>query len=74
MAMIHDDFGVHAADAEEFYDLIRVTFVRMYYERDWLTVWKKEQERLDDSLELPDPPRMGTLDVLQVLDSPYFFA
>ena len=74
MAMIHDDFGVHACDTQEFYDLIRITFVRMYYDRDWLMVWKKEQERLDEGLELPEPPEMGDLDVLQVLDSPYFFA
>jgi len=74
MAMIHDDFGVHACDTEEFYNLIRLTFVRMYYEHDWLQVWKKEQERLDEGLELPEPPERGDLDILEVLDSPFFFS
>jgi DNA-directed RNA polymerase len=72
-SLIHDDFGVHAADTEEFSDVIRLTFVRMYYDRNWLMAWKKEMERLDEDLELPDPPEMGDLDVLQVLDSKYFF-
>ena len=74
MAMIHDDFGVHACDTEEFYNLIRLTFVRMYYEHDWLQVWKKEQERLLELLQLPDPPERGDLDILEVLDSPFFFS
>tara|TARA_R110002050_G_scaffold14371_1_gene45405 strand:+ start:158 stop:427 length:270 start_codon:yes stop_codon:yes gene_type:complete len=74
LACIHDDFGTHAADTEELYDLIRITFVRMYCNKDWLLTWKKEMERLYEGLELPDPPETGTLDVLQVLDSKYFFA
>ncbi|GAF79041.1 unnamed protein product, partial [marine sediment metagenome] len=73
LAMIHDDFGTHAADTEELFDIIRLTFVRMYYDRDWLMAWKKEMERLDDTIELPDPPKQGDLDLLQVLDSKYFF-
>jgi DNA-directed RNA polymerase len=73
MAMIHDDFGVHAADVEEFFEVIRLTFVRMYYDRDWLMSWKKEMERLDDTIELDDPPPQGDLDLLEVIDSKYFF-
>jgi len=74
LACIHDDFGTHAADTEELYDLIRITFVRMYCNKDWLLTWKKEMERLHTGLELPEPPEAGTLDVMQVLDSKYFFA
>lgn len=73
MSMIHDDFGVHACDTPEFFDAIRVCFVRMYSDRDWLLSWKKEMERLHDGLELPEPPEKGTLDITQVLDSKYFF-
>ncbi len=73
MAMIHDDFGVHAADTAEFFDLIRIAFVRMYYDHDWLMAWKKEMERLHEDIELPDPPSKGDLDIMQVLDSKYFF-
>ena len=72
-SMIHDDFGTHAADTEQFFDIIRQTFVRMYYNRDWLMVWKLEMERLDDTLDLPDPPKQQDLDLLQVIDSKYFF-
>lgn len=73
MSLIHDDFGVHACDTPEFFEVIRITFARMYYGRNWLEAWRKEMERLDDSIELDDPPEMGTLDVTQVLDSKYFF-
>lgn len=73
LAMIHDDFGTHAADTAELFDLIRITFVRMYCQRDWLLVWKKEMERLHEDVELPDPPQMGDLDILDVLESKYFF-
>jgi DNA-directed RNA polymerase len=72
-SMIHDDFGTHAADTEQFFDIIRQTFVRMYYNRDWLMAWKLEMERLDDTLDLPDPPKQQDLDLLQVIDSKYFF-
>ena len=72
--MIQQQYYSHACDTEEFYNLIRLTFVRMYYEHDWLQVWKKEQERLAENLELPDPPERGDLDILEVLDSQFFFS
>jgi DNA-directed RNA polymerase len=73
LAMIHDDFGTHASDIPELNEIIRQTFVRMYYDTNWLAKWRMEIQRLDDTLELPEPPEMGTLDVLDVLDSKYFF-
>jgi DNA-directed RNA polymerase len=72
-AMVHDDFGTLAADTPEFFDLIRVTFVRMYHSRSWLHSWKAELESLGEDLELPDPPEPGDLQILDVLDSQYFF-
>jgi DNA-directed RNA polymerase len=72
-AMVHDDFGTLAADIPEFFNIIRITFVRMYYSHDWLQAWKKELERLDEELDLPDPPPKGDLEILQVIDSPHFF-
>jgi DNA-directed RNA polymerase len=73
LAMIHDDFGTHACDVPELFDLIRVTFVRMYGQKDWLLAWKREMERLDESIKLEDPPPAGDLDVMEVLDSKFFF-
>ena len=72
-AMVHDDFGVHAADTPRLFDIIRETFVDMYEDFDWLMAWKKEMERLDDRIALPDPPETGELDIRKVLDSKYFF-
>lgn len=67
LAMIHDDYGTHAADAEAFYHIIRWEFVRMYEKRDYL-------QEFADRYDLPEPPAKGNLDLRLVLDSPYFFS
>lgn len=74
MACIHDDYGVHACDTAEFSKIIRETFVRMYLDTDWLQSWRKEIERLNPDLKLPDPPEKGSLDIMKVLSSEFFFA
>ncbi|ATI16335.1 RNA polymerase [Caulobacter phage Lullwater] len=68
LAMIHDDYGTHAADAQALYDLIRVSFVNLYADFDPL---KDFQERYQLKT---DPPAKGTLDLNCVLESPYFFS
>lgn len=68
LAMIHDDYGTHAADAQRLYQLIRQTFVRMYEENDPI---KDFADRYND---LPVAPERGALDVQQVLGSRFFFA
>lgn len=68
LAMIHDDYGTHAADAEKLYHLIRSEFVRMYEEHDPLN---------DLHAAYPCtsvPPTKGTLDIREVLNSQYFFS
>ncbi|WNV48164.1 DNA-directed RNA polymerase [Caulobacter phage Quill_5.2] len=67
LAMIHDDYGTHAADAQALYDLIRASFVNLYKDFDPL---KDFQERYG----LSEPPAKGTLDLELVLESPYFFS
>lgn len=67
LAMIHDDYGTHAADAEALYRLIREVFVNMYQEHDPLN-------DLASKYELSPPPEKGNLDLRQVLASPYFFS
>ncbi|QVR48654.1 DNA-directed RNA polymerase [Stenotrophomonas phage BUCT609] len=65
--MVHDDYGVHCAHAEELYEVIRSTFVDMYTRHDML------QELRDRYVVLDDVPVQGDLDLTQVLDSKYFF-
>lgn len=67
-AMIHDDYGTHAADAGKLYRIIRERFVDMYEQHDVLAEFRVAYP------QLPDPPAQGTLDIRQVLDSPYFFS
>ncbi|WWO60357.1 DNA-directed RNA polymerase [Stenotrophomonas phage SB2] len=65
--MVHDDYGCHAADAPALYRIIREQFVLIYTGHDML------QEVRDSYVCLSDPPEQGTLDLMQVLDSKYFF-
>lgn len=67
LAMIHDDYGTHAADAQALYQLIREVFVAMYETHDPL-------EDFAQRYALPAPPQKGSLDLKSVLDSPYFFS
>lgn len=67
LAMIHDDYGTHAADAERFYTIIRETFVAMYENADPLAEFAAEYD-------LTEPPSKGHLNLRDVLSSPYFFS
>lgn len=71
LAMIHDDFGCHAAHAAEFARVIRETFLEMYQDTDWL--YEFAARYMEQGILLEDPPEKGTLDLTQVLDSEYFF-
>jgi DNA-directed RNA polymerase, mitochondrial len=72
-AMVHDSFGVHAADVDLLHRVIREEFVRIYSEP-VLQNFLNEQKAAHPDLEFPEPPQLGDLDIRQVLDSPYFFA
>lgn len=67
LAMIHDDYGTHAADAAKLYRIIREVFVAMYENNDPLA-------ELAERYDLPEAPARGTLDLRAVLSSPYFFS
>ena len=71
-ACIHDDFGTHACDTEQFQRVIREQFVNMYTEHSPLHELKAEIER-ETGCELPEVPEYGTLDIKEVLKSKYFF-
>lgn len=72
-ACIHDDYGTHAFHTEEFNQIIRQQFFNMYNDTCVLTNLKKEIE-WHSSLDLPDTPMHGTLDLGEVLKSKYFFS
>jgi len=67
LAMIHDDYGTHAADSARFYNIIRETFVAMYEASDHLADFATRY----DLTGLPDK---GSLNLRDVLVSPYFFS
>ncbi|CDL65264.1 DNA-directed RNA polymerase [Burkholderia phage Bp-AMP4] len=68
LAMIHDDYGTHAADAQRLFEVIRDTFVRMYEQNNPLAWFRDHYDGL------PEIPKAGSLDIEQVRHSPYFFA
>jgi DNA-directed RNA polymerase len=67
LAMIHDDYGTHAADAHTLFTLIRSVFVRMYQEHSPL-------EEFDAYPDSEKPPECGTLNLEAVKSSLYFFS
>jgi DNA-directed RNA polymerase len=68
LAMIHDDYGTHAADSEELFKLIREEFVSMYQEHDPLEELRAKYPYM------PFPPAKGSLDITGVLASDFFFS
>jgi DNA-directed RNA polymerase len=68
LAMIHDDYGTHAADAQKLFMIIREVFVRMYEQNNPLAWFRAHYDGL------PEVPEVGSLDIREVLSSPYFFA
>lgn len=67
LAMIHDDYGTHAADTQKLFMLIRETFVCMYEQNDPLNDFRARYSYL------PPVPPAGDLDIRKVLTSPFFF-
>lgn len=69
-AMIHDDYGTHAADAEIMYHAIRDVFVRMYEDSDPMVEFANRYGQC----EFPALPTKGSLDLKVVRNSEYFFS
>lgn len=68
LAMIHDDYGTHAANAQKLFDTIRKQFVAMYLACD------PPADLVALYPVLPPPPSKGTLDIMEVLESDFFFS
>lgn len=68
LAMIHDDYGTHAANAQKLYEIIREQFVAMYENHDPIKSFEEKYPCV------PPAPSRGSLDIREVLQSPYFFS
>lgn len=68
LAMIHDDYGTHAANAGKLYRIIREQFAAMYLACDPPAMLAARYPNV------AQPPSKGTLDILEVLESEYFFS
>lgn len=75
-SMIHDSFGVHAADMEYFlHECIKPCFYEMYKDGNVLQKFFDEVKPLiPEGSEIPEMPQLGELDVSEVLRSDFFFS
>lgn len=71
-AMIHDDFGTHACDADKLQRIIGETFHDLHTNHNVLANFKKVHED-KHGIILPDLPNSGDLNIDSVLTSKYFF-
>lgn len=76
-AMIHDSYGTHASDADKLAEILRAAFIEIYkkdvlaqFRRDLMSAVKDDK----DLKAFPEPLPRGTLDLLNILKSKYFFA
>jgi DNA-directed RNA polymerase len=75
LAMVHDSFGTHAADTAKFALLLRHAFVQIHKETDVLQNFYEDiKKQVSDPDSIPKPPKKGTLDIEEVLQSDFFFA
>ncbi len=70
--MIHDSFGCHACDVPVMAKVLRDQFIRMYAFDDVLERYRLAWQG-QSGVDLPDPPKRGNLDIVQVYNSSYFF-
>lgn len=76
LAMIHDSYGTHAADAEALSYELREAFIEQYTPDVLGGFLEQIKGQLPEELhaKLPPRPELGKLDLEQVRDSKYFFA
>ena len=75
-AMIHDSYGVHAADTYLLSHVLREEFVRMY-ETNWLQEIEDYARSYAPDVDIPPWTKyvtLGNLEVSQVMQAEFFFA
>jgi DNA-directed RNA polymerase len=74
-SLIHDSYGTHAGNSWALAQFLREEFVKMYGDHDVLAEFAQEiGAMLPEGTKLPLLPPKGSLDLAQVLESPFFFA
>lgn len=71
--MIHDSFGVEAANAEKLYKILRETFIDMYANGDALKEFVDDLHYLAPMAQFEELPKKGTYDVHEVGNAKYAF-
>lgn len=69
---VHDSYWTHACDIEEMNVVLRDSFIELY-NRPLLDELKNMWEMRYPSIEFPDIPEKGDLDLDEVKSAPYFF-
>jgi DNA-directed RNA polymerase len=72
-ALVHDSYATYAADTSTLADVLREEAFKMY-QTDRLAEFEDYVRAKAPGIELPPRPKLGTFDVAQVLQAPYFFA
>lgn len=72
LALIHDDYGTHAANTDILHRCIREAFVEQYEQFDPINSFAEWQHMIT-KMDMPEQPARGNLDVKVVLDSKFFF-
>ena len=75
-AMVHDSFGVHAADVTVFSKIIREAFVELYSYDVLADFFEGAKPFIDEQYlgDIPPMPDKGSLDLEDVLKSEFFFS
>lgn len=71
LQLIHDDYGTHFANVDTLHKCIRAAFYILYTKHDPLDSFHAQQ--VATGVAIPDLPAKGTLDIAEVLRSPFFF-
>ena len=71
-AVIHDSFAAPVAQSDTLFKVVRQSFVQLYTEHDVLKEFRAYMMEYVDK-PLPPLPKKGTLDIEEVLNSPYIF-
>ena len=77
--MIHDSYAVHAGElsngencTDVLFASLREAFVDMYVNNNPLSDLRESILEIVD--KVPEPPKMGTLDITKVTESEFFFS
>lgn len=70
---IHDSMGTHAAYVDELHQCIREEFVNLYRGHNYLQELKDNLSANGYSVDDVEVPELGTLNIENVLESPFFF-